>query len=127
MDKLPIIGQMIFGLYFLQAGLNHFLHNKMLIGYVKSKKIPRPRPPAGFTGLILVAGSLAVLTGRYLEWGLGLLAVFLLIVSFTMHNFWANKNDQEKMMNMVNFMKNMALLGAILFMYGVTNQWPWTL
>jgi uncharacterized membrane protein YphA (DoxX/SURF4 family) len=55
-----------------------------------------------------------VLFWQYLFWGLLALVVFLVPVTFLMHNFWAVEDQQRKMGEMVNFMKNLALLGFVL-------------
>jgi putative oxidoreductase len=45
-------------------------------------------------------------------------------VSFPIHNFWAVQEPQAKMTEMVNFMKNMALLGFVLMTVAIPRPWP---
>ena len=47
-------------------------------------------------------------------------------VTFPMHNFWAITNPNERLMEMGNFMKNMALLGSALMLVAVPQQWPYS-
>jgi hypothetical protein len=47
--------------------------------------------------------------------------------SFFMHNFWAIQEPQAKMMEMVNFMKNMGLLGLVLMTIAIPRPWPMSL
>jgi len=125
METLAIIGQVVFGLYFIYNGLNHFLKSQMMKEYAKSKNVPAPGFTVALSGLLILAGGLSVLLGLYLKIGLTLILVFLVGVSFWMHSFWADEDPNQKMNNMVNFMKNWALIAAVLFMYGAIDAWPW--
>ena len=59
--------------------------------------------------------------------GAALLVIFLLGVSFQMHNFWAVKDTQAKMAETVNFTKNMALVGFLLMTVAIPRPWPMSL
>ena len=126
MQTLALIGQIILGLYFVQSGLMHFMKLPMMTSYAQSKKLPLPMLAVIVSGLFMLAGGLSVLTGWYVVYGLGLLIVFLFIASFTMHNFWADKDANMKMMNMSNFMKNLALMGSLMMLLMMDN-WPWVI
>ncbi len=54
-----------------------------------------------------------------------ILVIFLLGVSFFIHNFLAIQEPQAKMM--VNFMKNMGLLGLVLMTVAIPWPWPMSL
>jgi hypothetical protein len=41
-----------------------------------------------------------------------------------MHNFWKDEDPQMKMADRINFMKNMALLGALLMLLAIPLPWP---
>jgi uncharacterized membrane protein YphA (DoxX/SURF4 family) len=88
----------------------------MLAGYAKSKNVPYPKLAVLVSGLFLLLGGLGVLFWLYPTVALVLIAVFLLVVSFAMHNFWADKDDATRSANTINFSKNMALLGAALML-----------
>jgi hypothetical protein len=45
-------------------------------------------------------------------------------VSPTIHDFWTVKDRQQREQEMINFMKNMALLGAAIALAGVEEPWP---
>lgn len=125
LNILAIIGQFIFGLYFIYSGLKHFTQMKGMSGYAGSKGVPMPGFLVPFSGLMLIVGGLSVVTGLYLVYGLALLAIFMLIVTPAMHNFWAEKDGMMRMNSMIQFTKNLAILGAILLAYGLVDSWPW--
>jgi len=56
-----------------------------------------------------------------------LLVIFLLGVSFKIHDFWAVTDPQMKMNDVVNFTKNMGLLGAVLIIMTYPSPWPYSL
>jgi uncharacterized membrane protein YphA (DoxX/SURF4 family) len=65
-----------------------------------------------------------MLLGAYPVIGVVLLVIFLFGVSFQMHNFWTVQNPQMRMVDMINFTKNLALLGASLMFPIIPRPWP---
>lgn len=41
-----------------------------------------------------------------------------------MHDFWRQQDPNQRMSEMVNFTKNLALLGGALALMGVEEPWP---
>jgi putative oxidoreductase len=123
--KAPfLIGRLIFGGFFLYNGINHFRQRKMMAQYAGAKKIPKPDAAVIATGVALTVGGASVLLG--IKPKLGTLAIigFLGGVSPLIHNFWKDEDPGERMHNMVDFTKNMALLGSALALMGVEEPWP---
>src|ERR1700692_1588736 len=75
-----------------------------------------PAPELMLTGAIvfLVVGSLSVILVLQARIGAGLLGVFLILATYYFHAFW-NLEGAEAMMQQIQFMKNLALFGAMLF------------
>ena len=109
-----LIGRVIVSVFFLVNGFNHFAQLNMMTGYAKSKGIPAPALAVGGSGVLLFLGGLSLLLGFHPTIGVALLVIFLLGVSFGMHNFWTVQDQQAKMAEMINFLKNMAILGLLL-------------
>lgn len=124
---LFLAGRVIAGGYFLMGGFNHFAKLKMMAGYAKSKGTPAAELAVGGTGVLLLLGGASLILGYHPTIGAGILAIFLVGVSFGMHNFWALKDPQAKMMEMVQFMKNMGLLGLVLMTLAIPRPWPMSL
>ena len=55
------------------------------------------------------------------------LIIFLLGGSFQMHKFWTVADAQRKQIDMINFTKNMALVGALLMFLLLPHPWPMSL
>ena len=118
-------GRVIFGGYFLYNGINHYLNRQMLAEYAGSKGVPAPAAAVAASGLLILAGGLSILTGTRPKVGAGLIATFLLAVSPRMHAFWNEREPQQRMQEIVNFTKNMALVGGSLIAASHPEPWPW--
>ncbi len=125
-DIALLTGRLLFGGYFLIAGINHFRGAKMMAGYAASKNVPAPLAAVLGSGALLLLGGLSVLTGVYPYAGLALIGVFLIGVTSRMHDFWRIEDPMQRMGEQVNFMKNAGLLGAVLALYAVATPWAWS-
>jgi len=116
MQILFTIGQIILGFFFLMMGMMHFMKMKDMTAYAHSKHLPAPSISVALSGMILMLGGVGVLFQIALVWAYGALVAFLTLTALLMHNFWADKEAQMKMANMVNFQKNLALAAALLML-----------
>jgi putative oxidoreductase len=126
-DILFLIGRIIVGLFFLMNAGNHFMQLGMMVPYAKSKGVPQTRLAVLGTGLLLLVAAVTLVTGFYPDVGVAALVVFFVPVSVMMHNFWAIDDEQQKMVEMVNFTKNMALLGFALMTLAIPEPWELSL
>ena len=76
-----------------------------------------------FTGLLALAGGLSILLGVWTTWGVALLVLFLLGVSFKMHAFWSVQDPMARMNDRISFWKNMALAAAMLMLLAIPVPW----
>ncbi len=116
MEVVFWIGRILFGGYFVLSGLNHLFQLNQMASYAAAKKVPAPKLAVVVTGLMLLAGGLAALLGLYVQVGLWLLVIFLVVVTPWMHNFWTVQDPMQRMGEQVNFFKNIGLLGATLLL-----------
>jgi uncharacterized membrane protein YphA (DoxX/SURF4 family) len=66
---------------------------------------------------MLIIGGLYVALGVYADLGALLLAIFLVLSAFKMHDFWTIQDAQAKQGETVNFFKNLSLAGAALIIF----------
>ncbi len=122
MDIVLLVGRILFGGFFIMSGINHFQNLAIMSGYAESKNLPFARLAVIGTGVMLVAGGASVLLGIVPIVGLTVLILFLLSTLVTMHDFWNLKDPQQRAAEQVNFLKNVALIGASLaLMYGASD------
>lgn len=127
MHYLFLAGRVLYGGFFLLAGIDHFRHVSMMTPYAASKGIAAPRWGVLGSGTLIVLGGLSILLGVRPTWGVLLLTAFLLPTSFLMHNYWAATDPSARLMDSTNFKKNIALLGAAWMLLLIPQPWPWSL
>ena len=127
MNILHLLGWLVYGGFFLMMAMNHFTQTDMLAGYAQAKGVPSPRLAVLGSGVWLLIGGVSVLTGFQPKIGILALVLFLLPVSLQMHAFWKETDEQAKMTEMGQFLKNMALLGAALALLALPEPWPFGL
>ena len=119
-----LIGRMIFGGFFLYNGINHIRQRKNMAQYASSKNVPLAEAAVVGTGVAMLIGGASVLLGIKPKVGTLAIIGFLGGVSPIMHDFWKHEDPNQRMNEMINFTKNMAMLGAALALMGVEEPWP---
>ena len=126
--KAPfLIGRILFGGFFLYSGINHLRQRKAMANYTASKGVPAPEAAVTAAAVPLIFGGTSMLLGVKPKWGAMAILGFLVGVSPIMHDFWRNQDPNERMNNMANFMKNLALAGGALALMGVDEPWEGSL
>lgn len=118
-----VVGRIIVGVYFLMSAYNHILKGGDMVGYAASKHVPSPKIAIVGSGILLLLGGLSVLSGIFIGWGIGALLVFMVPVTFTMHNYWKETDPIMKMNQRISFMKNMAIIGFLLMAFSIPTPW----
>lgn len=118
------LGRLLFGGYFVYNGINHFQNRDMMAGYAESKGVPAAALAVQASGAMILLGGLSLLAGVRPKSGAALITGFLLGVTPVMHAFWKAQDDQERMSEMVNFTKNVALIGGAALVAAVPEPWP---
>jgi putative oxidoreductase len=96
--KVPfLIGRLLFGGFFLYNGIHHFIERKTLSQYADAKGVPEPDAAVAVTGGLLIVGGTSILLGIRPK---------------------LRQND------MINFAKNLALLGGATALMAVEEPWP---
>jgi putative oxidoreductase len=112
------LGRVLFGLIFVLSGINHFSSGS--ISYADAQGVPMADILVPISGLIAFLGGLSVILGFHARFGALLLLMFLIPVTFIMHNFWAYTDPQMAQMQMTHFLKNLSLIGGsvLIWFYG---------
>ncbi len=122
--KAPfLLGRLLFGGFFLYSGINHFKQRQSMTQYAGSKKVPLPDLAVTATGAAMILGGASIILGVKPKVGALAVAGFLAGVSPIMHDFWNHEDANQRMADMINFSKNLALLGAALTLVGVEEPW----
>ncbi len=124
MRTLHLIGRLMLGGFFVYSGINHLKNMKTMAPYAASKGVPKADLAVQATGVMMLAGGAMIALGMKPKIGALVIAAFLAGVSPVMHNFWDVEDPNQKMTEMINFTKNLALLGAALTLTGYQEAMP---
>lgn len=115
MKYIPLIGRILFSLIFLSSGLmGHMMMASQTAAYAASSGVPAPMAMVVISGIIALLGSLSIILGYKAKMGAWLIVIFLVPITFIIHNFWAVTDPMMHQMQMAMFMKNIALIGGAL-------------
>ena len=111
---MSVIGRLMLVTVFLMSALgNKIPMFSSVVQYMQSEGVPAPQIMLAGAIVFLIAGSLSVLLGFKARIGAGLLLVFLVLATYFFHDFW-NFEGQEQTNQMIQFMKNLSMAGAML-------------
>ena len=106
---------MIATIFFMSAVGNKIPNFNDVATYMASEGVPLPQIMLAGAILFLIAGSTSLIVGFKARSGAGLLLVFLVLATYFFHDFW-NFEGQEQQMQMIQFMKNLSLMGTMVFL-----------
>ena len=119
MDIIFIVGRILFALIFINSGFAHFAQREAMTGYAQFKKVPAAKLAVPVSGLMILVGGLSIVLGFWVDLGALLLAAFLVVSAFMMHNFWTMDDATQKMNETVAFFKNLSMAGAALIIFAI--------
>jgi len=112
MKAVLLIGRILFSWIFLMTPMMHFTQKG--IDYAASKGVPVPSFLVPLSGVLAFLGAVSIIIGFKARIGAWLIVIFLIPVSFFMHDFWNVADPMTKGMQMALFTKNIAMLGGAL-------------
>jgi uncharacterized membrane protein YphA (DoxX/SURF4 family) len=120
-----LVARLAFGLVVAFMGFNHFVNAGQLVPYAKAKGVPAAGFVVPATGAMLLLGGVSIAAGLYPVLGAGAVAVFLLLTTPVMHDFWAAP-EEDQQTEMTQFLKNVTMFGAALaFLALGSSPWPY--
>jgi uncharacterized membrane protein YphA (DoxX/SURF4 family) len=120
-------GRILVAAFLLYNAYDHFAHVSALARHAAARGVPAPEAAIVISGVLLLVAGLSFLLGILPRLGVAALVLFLVPVTLFMHAFWADRNPATRMMDMMNFAKNAALLGSALMFLGIPEPWPLSL
>ena len=112
------LGRAVLGGFFLYNGINHLSNTEALEGYAGAKQVPNPRLSVQGTGALMAAAGASLIFGIKPKLGALGASTFLAIASAQMHDFWNVSDEQQKQSELIQFSKNIALIGGLLVVAG---------
>ncbi|MDY6789380.1 MAG: DoxX family protein [Candidatus Nanohaloarchaea archaeon] len=122
-----LIGRILYGGLLAFMGLNHFMDLENMTEHAKANNVVLPGLSVLASGILLVLGGLSIAFGSYTFIGSILLALFFVLVTPKMHNFWSYEGE-DRHQQMIHFFKNVLALGAALAFLSISSiSWPMAL
>jgi putative oxidoreductase len=111
---LAVLGRVMLCTIFLMSAAGNKIPNfRAVADLMATKGIPAPQFMLVGAIVFLIAGSLSVILGYKVRIGATLLLIFLVLATNYFHDFWHATDQKEKTEQMIQFMKNLGLMGAM--------------
>lgn len=105
----------LLGAFFILNGINHFYNDKTIQEYAENRGLFSPKIMVTLAGVLLIFGGIALMIKPVQILGVIGLSIFLLIATFSIHRFWDVKDRQGRMLELMHFTKNLAILTELLY------------
>lgn len=113
---ISVAGRVALATIFLLAAVGNKIPNFDAVSKVMAAKgMPAPSLMLAGSIVFLIAGGLSVVVGYKARAGAFLLLVFLVLASYYFHDFWRLADPKEAQEQTIQFMKNLSMIGAMLF------------
>ena len=122
MDAIVLIGRILYGGILVILGFNNYIKLKKKTELAKSKGVPFPRQSVIFSTALITLGGLSILLNYQIGIGVLFVWIFLIPTTIMVHNFWTLEDPIAKEIDMLHFLKNIALLGAALIFLGLPHS-----
>jgi putative oxidoreductase len=115
---LNVIGRIMLAMIFLMSALGNKIPNFSNVAeYMASQGVPAASLMLVGAIVFLIAGGLSIVLGFKARIGASLLIVFLALATYFFHDFWTFAPDSKEFeVQMIQFMKNLALAGAMVML-----------
>lgn len=112
-NPLALAGRILLALLFIPAGLGKITGFTGSVAYTAAGGIPLPEVAVVIALLLEIGGGIALLLGWGTRWAALALAVFALVASFFLHNYWSFPAAQAGAQQLL-FYKDLAVVGGLL-------------
>ncbi len=114
-----VVGRVMIATIFLMSAVgNKIPQFNQTVDYMTANGVPMPSLMLVGAIAFLIVGSVSIVVGYRARIGAALLLIFLILATYFFHNFWAYEG-QEQQMQMIQFMKNLSMMGTMVFIMAV--------
>ncbi|WP_298504663.1 DoxX family membrane protein [uncultured Maribacter sp.] len=105
----------LLGLFFILNGINHIVNTHIYEEYSVKRGLVSPRLMVQLSSIVLIFDGATLMFNFLIRYGVIGLSIFLIIASFSLHQFWKEKDNQLKLLESMHFAKNMAILTELIY------------
>jgi putative oxidoreductase len=120
MKKITTIGRILFAIPFAIFGINHFLMTDYYVGMLTSF-IPLGAYTIILTGIMLIAASISIISGKFVKISTILLAILLFLFIITIHipHLFI---EADRTSTLIALLKDISLMGGSLMIAGIYSE-----
>jgi len=122
MDEIFLIGRILFAYLLVGSGIGHLTQTAAMTGYAESRGLSNAKLMVQISGVAFILGAVSIVFGIWGDIGALGLAILLVITAVMMHAFWKETDATNKMMEMVQFNKDVALAGGALAIFYILGS-----
>ena len=111
----PLGGRLLISLIFLVSGLGKVFQFDGQVGYATSQGVPMASAAIAISAIVEIAAALMIILGYKARLGAAALFLWMIPVNLMMHAFWNITDPTWNQIHMIMFMKNLAMMGGMLF------------
>lgn len=116
---LIIVGRLLLGGYFVQAGVRNFMKFELHTGILEKKGVPAPRISLAVALAVQVLGGLSVALGIFPAIGAIGLILFTIAANYLYHNF-TQFTGAERQSHLSSVLTNAAIVGGFLLVIAIS-------
>jgi len=120
MNKLSTLGRFLYAIPFAVFGINHFLMMDYYMGLLTSF-VPHTAFVLLLVGILLIAASISIMTGKLIRLSTILLAILLFVFILTIH-IPHLVHGIDKTETIINMLKDTSLMGGSLMIAGMYSS-----
>jgi putative oxidoreductase len=125
LSPLAPVGRLLLCTIFVMSTImNKIVNFSGTVTHMQKEGVPPARFALVGAIIFLIVGSISVIIGMKARIGALLLLVFLVLATYYFHDFWTFEGEAAQEQT-IQFMKNLALMGAMLFIIG-NGAGPWS-
>ena len=114
----PLVGRMLMALIFLQSAVGKITAFGATAGTMAAKGMPMTEVLLVGAIVFELVGAILLIVGLHTRWAALALIIFMVPATLYFHNYWTY--PEKEVRNQRNhFMKNVTIIGALVFVMGV--------
>ena len=110
----PLTGRILISLIFLMSGFGKVFQFDGQVAYAASQGVPLASLAIIISIIAELAAATMIIIGYRARLGALILLVWMIPVSIMLHALWNIEDPMAQQMHMIMFMKNLAMMGAML-------------
>jgi putative oxidoreductase len=116
---LYLVARLCIATIFILSGVGKLMQFDASVSAMSSVGIPYPNILLVIAIIVELAGGIGLVLGFWTRLSSLALIVFLVLATYYFHQFWTITDPNEHKVQMINFLKNLAIFGGLLQLFAM--------